>query len=113
MKATVYYIDNMSDEFYKTVNEYGWDCDLGRKYHAAQKGEVSYEDPIYVKAAETSAYNGAEDIWSALQNVGLPWNERQEVKPFLTRPRSMDIGDIIVWANGRKEIVDYVGFKEI
>lgn len=113
MKAFIYYIDNMTADFCDEINEKGWECELGRKYFEAKRGSVPYTDNIYILAAVTDAFENAEEIWTAMQNHFNTWSSKREIRCLTDAPRSMDVGDIIVWKDGKVEHCAPVGFKTV
>ena len=118
--AQIFYLTVDSEQ----VNEYGWECDVGRNYLAARNGDVSRG--VYEKAArivfprflDTFNYiQAAERIWTELQNVWDKWSTREvdNVECFTDFPRSMDVGDYIVFTNmpDKKFVVASKGFQVI
>lgn len=117
MKAAVLYL-NLDDGQADIVNRRGWSCLIGKTYLNAQKGEdieKAKKFGMYELAAGLNIEN-AEQAVSILQNVNHSWAEYLDPrveKVYTRRPRSMSPGDIIVWEDGRREICDRIGFKEV
>jgi hypothetical protein len=118
MKATVYYIE-LTAEQVREINVDGWGCPAGQAYLAAKHGKApAGVDPASVAALlKPAAIIGdaktAEDIWTRLQNgVRLPsWTMQPGVVQLTQQPRSMDVGDLIVWEDGRQERCASMGFE--
>ena len=112
MKATVFYL-RLTREQVAQINDVkvGWNCDAGRAYLDVTVN-AKYEDAqrlgMIVRGAEAEAEN-AEQIWVALQN-GI---DAQSGAKIISRdePRSMSVGDLIVWEDGRIERCASVGFE--
>jgi hypothetical protein len=116
MKAVVYFIDNMSDHFSHTINRDGWDCPLGRAYNRARRGVIDGSNfDLYVKVAVLRGVRSNEYIWSTLQNHRQPWvsSGKAEVQRAGYQERSMDVGDLIIWENGKREVVSGMGFTTL
>lgn len=118
MKATVYYI-RLSDEQVKTINKEGWDSELGAQYLAAKDGKISPANRDLFEKAAVLNVPTAEAAWVFLQNVVTPWPEKTEgrldtlLSVETDFPRSMDIGDLVVWEDGRRiERCATVGFED-
>lgn len=114
MKATVYYVD-LTDEQRDEINgpNGGWGCDTGRAYLAAKDGTFNETTrPFFVKAATLEAGNN-EQIWTRLQNLHRGWDEDPEIECHTTFPRSMDVGDLIVWEAGGVERCASCGFETV
>ena len=119
MKARVFYVHltNAQTRIINHTDSGGWDSELGREYMLARDGQ-SPNSYLYQLAAEVEAPEGyPEVVWSGMQNVLQPWIETPN-NPNLTVlsvhtdfPRSMDVGDKIVWENGRVDVVASMGFK--
>lgn len=118
MKAKVYFIQ-LSDRQIRTINHggEGWNSAIGREYLEARDGKLPNSD-LYRLAVEVEADN-AEIVWKGLQNVTQSWTEMPfDDRLWITtihtdKPRSMDVGDKIVWEDGTVEIVANMGFKTI
>lgn len=54
-----------------------------------------------------------EQAWVAMQNVYRSWSERGVVRCLTAFPRSMDVGDVVKWADGRMERCASCGFEPI
>jgi len=113
MKATVFYVTltkGQRDEL--TIK--GWGGTLGRAYLAAKDG--NYKVPgarsLLTAAAELEATTN-EEVYRKLQNLDEAWTAQADVKCLTGFPRSMDVGDIIVWADGRHERVASFGFDTV
>lgn len=111
MKATVYYID-ITEEQRKELNIQGWDSAIGRRYMAARNGDIDFENmDLVTKAATLDAQDG-EEIWTLLQNGTRPWFLNQGIECHTTFPRSMGVGDLICWEDGRVERCRHIGFED-
>ena len=115
MKATVYYLNLAVEPFYSMVNRQGWDGPIGKAYSDARyRGEYfkSAALGILEKAAEIEA-NDAEEVWMKLQNGATSWSDAMDIKCTSAFPRSMDVGDIVVWEDGTVEKVAMIGFEAL
>ncbi len=113
MKATVYYIE-LTETQRTELNAKGWDSPIGKAYLAARDGKIdSTNFDLFVKAATLEFSANAEHVWVALQNFVEPWTTLDYITVHTTFPRSMDIGDIIVWEDGTRERCVSVGFEPI
>ena len=130
MKATVMYLD-LSDRMTRAINAThtgdetteGWSSAFGKIYmNAKYKGEYHPARSVgmLVEVAQVEAAD-AEDIWVALQNMNGPWGDGEstrggEIAPVqiqkvrVRQERSMDVGDVIVWEDGKVEAVASCGF---
>lgn len=52
-----------------------------------------------------------ESVWTLLQNGASPWSGTKFVECLTDSPRSMRIGDVIVWEDGRQMVFGEFGFK--
>ena len=114
MKATVYYIE-MTEEQRHALNGdgRGWGSPLGQAYLNARDGKIDATNfDLMVKAATMEAEN-AESVWTTLQNHDRPWTEYIGVVRHTDFPRSMDVGDVIVWSDGTRERCAAMGFETI
>lgn len=113
MKASVYYV-NLNDNHRLALNSGGWNGPEGQAYLNARDGD--YQDAQRLGMLDEVAVvqaNDAEDIWVALQN-GV--NHKAGLVTFETRKeriRSMDLGDLVFWEDGRVERVAGSGFKPV
>lgn len=123
MKATVFYI-TLSERQRNEINRAGWDCPSGRLYHRAKDGDVDsiVVDMVFERAATVEidqAHPGsdaAEAIWTKLQNVHQGWADQAAelgVEVHTDFPRSMDVGDVILWPNGDAQRVAPVSFQSL
>lgn len=117
----VWYL-NLTDEQIDEINSVGWSSEIGGIYLKAQggKGEAikaAKVKGLYKKVALVQAED-AEAVWMGLQNIDSNWQDAEngglvaELQEAASK-RSMDVGDIIVWEDGKVEIVASVGFKEV
>lgn len=115
MKATVIYV-TLSDEHRFTINCRGWDCGPGRAYLAAREGDYSGAElyPTMLVEAATLEAVGAEAVWTRLQN-GMGFRDHPGATILTEAPsrRSMDVGDIIRWEDGREERCASFGFEPV
>lgn len=112
MKATVYYIE-LSDAQRDELNDLGWDSRIGKAYLAARAGRIDSTNFDLLKKAATLDADTDEQVWLALQNHETPWSANPAIEAHLTFTRSMDIGDLIIWDDGRRARVASVGFDEV
>jgi len=113
MKATVYFID-LTKEQADELNATGWDSPIGKAYLAAKDGRIDATNfDLLQKAATFEFVDGAERIWLSLQNHDEPWTTLPCITCHTERPRSMDVGDIIVWADGTRERCASTGFDRV
>lgn len=112
MKAEVFYVQP-TDDHIATINAEGWSCPVGLAYLDGQRGNyaLAKEHGMLVSAAEVIAEN-AEQIWIALQN-GIPARSPATIIKSIPRRRSMSVGDLIVWADGRAETCASIGFEPV
>jgi len=119
LKATVYYLNLAVEPFYTKLNAQGWDGPIGKAYSDARYRGNYWKAAvlgILEKAAELDAKN-AEDVWMKLQNGATAWSDAMDIKCTTTFPRSMDVGDVVVFEDeygvGLVRIVDSIGFKDM
>lgn len=112
MRAEVFYVQ-LSDAQIATINADGWSCPTGLAYLESQRGNyaLAKEHGMLVSAAEVVAEN-AEEIWVALQN-GIPQRSTATIIRSMPKRRSMSVGDLIVWADGRAEACASIGFEPV
>lgn len=113
MKATVYYIE-LTEAQQDELNAQGWDSKIGKAYLNARTDKIDATNfDLLVKAA-TLDVEGAEIVWRRLQNLDdAGWAKKAYVRCHTEFPRSMDIGDIIVWEDGSRERCAPIGFEPI
>ena len=113
MQATVYYID-LDKEQVKALNAEGWGSTIGKAYLAAKDGRIdSTNFDLLVKAATFEDAPNAEHVWVALQNFAAPWTSLKFITAHTKFPRSMDVGDIIVWEDGTRQRCARFGFEPV
>jgi len=118
MKATVYFIQ-LSDAQVAKINGPvgcggGWGGAVGRTYWKAQnKGEYKNAALLGMiqPAAKLEAYD-AENVFHMIQNHQTPWTASEHVEVLTDKPRSMMVGDVIVWEDGTTEVVARFGFEK-
>lgn len=123
MRATVYYVMLTM----RQVNELnsdpkGWGGKVGKAYMDARAGKIGPMNfDMVVKAVEFEYAKDAEEIWMALQN-GVrhqSWWHSEALMEIGAKHcdrncrRSMDVGDIIVWEDGRRERCASCGFEGV
>ena len=120
MYASVYFVqltaaqrDELNDR-----NNGGWGSELGQRYLAAKDGQIDETNFDLLELAATGGFSNAEDVWVRLQNVERSWddspaNNNAGIKCHTRQPRSMDVGDIVVWSDGRRERCADAGFDLI
>lgn len=86
-----------------------WDCPIGRAYQAATcdaNPVLALAMGLYEDAARGEFAN-ERAVFSTLQNVDINWREANpEVECLTAFPRSMMVGDLIVWEDGTCYICD-------
>ncbi len=114
MKATVYYIELTEEQRHALNGDGGgWGSPLGQAYLNARDGRIdSTNFDLLVKAATMEAEN-AEEVWVKLQNLDACWAGRDDIERHTDSPRSMDLGDLIVWEDGRRSRCASMGFETI
>lgn len=112
MKATVFFIE-LSDSDRNAINGAGWSSEVGQAYLAAKDGKVDASNVHLFKKAATLSINkmNSESVWTRLQNVHESWTDCGIIQCHTNFPRSMDVGDVIVWENGTMERCASVGFE--
>lgn len=113
--AVVYYID-LTEEQRAIINgpDGDWSCPTGRGYLAAKDGLIDDHNAHFIrKAATVHRVTSAEDVWLRLQNTSRAWDDADPTMLVCHTdfPRSMDIGDLILWQDGQLERCDRVGFE--
>ena len=114
MKATVHYIlltKAQTDELNNHAD--GWGSPIGRAYLAAKDGRIDATNFDLLERAATMEAESAEEVWTTLQNHDRPWTEYIGVVRHTDFPRSMDVGDVIVWEDGTRERCIALGFETI
>jgi len=110
MKATVYYVE-LTEEQRSEINSVGWDCEVGKQYNAIRfDGRVDDSNRHLLKKAATMNSTNSETVWCSLQNLEMSWFDKPEIECHTVFPRSMDVGDVIVWEDGSAEMCCSVGF---
>lgn len=115
MKATVYYIE-LTRAQVDELNDQGWDSQIGKAYMNAKAGMIDATNfDLLVKAATVVCAPGAEAIWVAMQNGQESWTTLNPayITCHTAFPRSMDVGDIIIWEDGTRERCASTGFETI
>ena len=120
MKATVYYID-LTEEMVKEINaptdgpNGGWTSPAGLAYLNAKEGKIGLMNfDLLVPVATLEDPTDAEEVWTKLQNFETNWVERLDVAALRGKnERSMDVGDLIIWEDGKRETVAGCGFKTV
>lgn len=114
MKATIYYIF-LTDAQRDVLNgpDGGWGCKIGKAYQDARAGNLHSDAREHFEKAATGKWEGSEHVWTSMQNMGPMWSNDARIECHTTFPRSMDVGDIIVWEDGRTERCDTMGFETL
>ncbi len=113
MKAEVFYVrltNEQRDEI-NDPNSGGWSSEIGKRYLAAKDGNV--DDNMMFEHAATVDFRFNEEVWMHLQNHAAPWSENSEIEVHTNFPRSMDVGDYVVWDSGEAYRVADRGFDKI
>ncbi len=122
MQATIYYVqltNAQRDEL--NAHPASWVCPIGVAYLEARDGLIhSGNFDLLHRAATITVLDedkmdqrDNEEIWLLLQNVQRPWADRPNVECHTDFPRSMDVGDIIVWEDGQRYRCLGTGFGRI
>lgn len=113
--ATAFYVEisrQQMDELRR-----GWDGPTAQAYHHAKYGPYDEEAlRLFKPAARVSCDSkDAELVWATLQNIHASWTERNGIKTLTSFPRSMDVGDVVMWDDDEDigHRVDTVGFQTI
>jgi hypothetical protein len=121
MKATVYFV-RLTDADIAEINDpngKGWGTEVGKKYLLVTdtfSNKVSITDypDMYEVAAVLETNGSAEGVFAKLQNMSKGWNENPDIiEVFTDFPRSMSVGDYIIWDDGKIERVSSMGFETI
>ena len=112
MLATVYFIE-LSEKQRDEINVKGWNCLEGKRYLDAKDGKIDGTNFDMLVEAATGDFSNAEQAWEALQNGVTEWAVTGNSECHTSFPRSMDVGDIIVWEDGGRERVARCGFEEV
>jgi len=117
MRATVFFI-TLDDFQSAEVNAKGWGGSVaGRAYMEA----TCKANPVPALAwgmyqpAASGDFESADDAFRMLQNLETSWRWRWEhlIHCHTNRPRSMMVGDLVRWDDGRIEVCDHgSGWKE-
>ncbi len=112
MKATAYYVTLTKDQT-DELNLGGWDSNIGRRYLAAKAGKINIATRTLFRPAAILNRIDAEQVWTDLQNHNTPWAacRATDIECLTDSPRSMDVGDLVVWEDGRIERVASFGFE--
>lgn len=110
MKAMVYYV-RLTEDQRQELNAEGWDSDIGRRYMNARDGKSL--DWALLERAATMEAKSSEAIWVTLQNLEVPWEDNPSVECITDFPRSMDVGDIIMWEDHTMERCARIGFETV
>jgi hypothetical protein len=119
MKGTVFYLHLTKEQVDRVNMGGGWSAQpWGDAYLAAtMSGEIDAAKAagLYVPAAEVNT-NDAEQVFSAMQNIDKSWTESVGwgvVEKVLTNaPRSMSVGDYIVWDDKTEEVCKNFGWEK-
>ncbi|NJO58760.1 MAG: hypothetical protein HC836_10555 [Richelia sp. RM2_1_2] len=118
MAATVYYIDLTREQSNQLNNNpKGWGGEIGSAYLRAQDGKFDSTNTNFIHAAarfEDDLFSSADDleeIWTRLQNGFKPWTEDEYAQCLTEFPRSMSVGDLVVFDNGDSYRCASIGFE--
>lgn len=107
MKARIFYV-KLTDEMYDEINSAkgdGWSTPAGKQYLTARHGKAEDLRADMFEEVTDMDVSNAEDAWVALQNITAEGNGIDN--------RSMDVGDLVVWEDGRIERVAACGFDTV
>lgn len=102
MKAKVFFI-TLTDTERDAINMAGWESQIGQNYINARNGKINKKNIHMFELAATTDQDYVEDVWFYMQNGDHEWCNARDIECHTTFPRSMDIGDVIVWEDGRIE----------
>jgi hypothetical protein len=111
MKAIVYFVE-LSEDQRRDLNRGGWASRIGSAFLAARDGILTDDARALFKVAAELESENAEEVWHRLQNLEGRWLEDHRIECKTSSPRSMDVGDIIVWPH-KAERCTHVGFQPI
>ncbi len=120
--AKVFYVKMTNAERDElNADKRGWASPIGQRYLNAKDGltvvPAGYEDThdAFELAATVRCHAmvDAEHIWCALQNHDTPWPKKDHIERHCEFPRSMDVGDFIVWPDGTRERCASVGIENL
>ena len=111
MNATVYFV-SLTDEQRDQLNLQGWDSEIGKRYSAARFCE-SLDWGLMEEAAKAENFENAEQVWMSMQNLDEPWAAHPDLYCVTEFPRSMDVGDVVVWEDGTMERCASCGFETL
>lgn len=119
MLATVYFLYLTEEQRNEINNGGGWSTSIGQRYLAAKDGAIAENLDLFEIAA-VGDFSSDENCWLSLQNIDEGW--AQGARPtgvfksprcLTDFPRSMDVGDFIVWADGRRQRCASFGFEPV
>lgn len=109
--ALVFY-RHLNDEQTAQLNREGWSSDIGRAYLNARDGKYADAQKLgLMQPAARLEAEHAEMVWVLLQNTDKAWSAQTDIECLTTFPRSMDVGDVIVWNDGAMERCASIGFE--
>ena len=114
MQATVFYIE-LTEAQRDELNSHpdGWNSRIGRQYLSAKAGKLNAGNASLLRKVATIEASNAESVWLKLQNGYDGWVTRPDIECHTSFPRSMDVGDQIVWENGKVERCAPTGFDTL
>jgi len=110
--ATAYYV-HLNDGQSKEINAKGWSSDAGRAVVTAKAGAWNETNIHLLRKVATMAAANAEAVWMSLQNLDRPWPQNPIIECHIDCPRSMDVGDLVVWEDGKIEQMAGLGFEPL
>ena len=108
----------LSDEQRAVVNAKGWGGSIvGKLYMGASSNDPkgikeAFIAGLYKKKAVVTADN-ANEVWQLANSFEKSWLENSKVMPLVDKARSMMVGDLIIWDNGKIESVASFGFETL
>lgn len=109
MQAKVLYVEITEAQRFK-INTEGWNSDIGLAYSKAKFDKIDTTNQHLLVHAATLEAKTAEEVWMQLQNLQTSWADSPAIQCHTSFPRSMDVGDVIVWSDGTVERCNTVGF---
>lgn len=117
--ATVYFVDMTKQECDLLNNDRrGWGSPIGTAYLRAQNGIFDDESIKFLRPAAKTFIDGdsveevLEGIWCTLQNHFVSWTQNAHVNCLTDFPRSMSVGDLVLFEDGSGYRCASIGFEE-
>jgi hypothetical protein len=108
--ATAYFA-YLNDARANEIDAKGWGCEVGRAFLTAKAGAWNETNTHLLKKVATMAAADAEAVWMSLRNLDRPWPKNPNIECHIDNPRSMDVGDLVMWEDGIIERMAGNGFE--